>query len=30
MEKINAKKDATMEILSHDLKGPISIIHSFA
>jgi two-component system sensor histidine kinase VicK len=30
MEKINAKKDATMEILSHDLKGPISLIHSFA
>lgn len=30
MQEISAKKDSTMEILSHDLKGPLGIIQSFA
>jgi len=30
MQEINAKKNSTLEILSHDLKAPLGIIHSFA
>jgi two-component system sensor histidine kinase VicK len=30
MQKINARKDSMLEILSHDLRGPIGIVQSLA
>jgi two-component system sensor histidine kinase VicK len=30
MQKINAKKDSMLEILSHDLRGPIGIVQNLA
>ncbi len=30
MQKINARKDSMLEILAHDLRGPIGIVHNLA